>query len=239
MEKNEAKRCILVAEDDSAICGILADSLQTAGYAVLTASDGKQALEILLSRPVDLALLDVNMPEINGFRLLKIMGKECPGIPSIILTAHGEEQERIKGLQLGADDYVVKPFSIAELQARIAAVLRRSPGRQLAVAQQLPFPGGILDGENRSVTQTDGTPIPLTEKEFELFRYFLTHPGRILSQEELLLRVWGSRLGIGRTRTVAVTLARLKEKLGAETALSFETIRGQGYRWQAQKNTGL
>lgn len=237
MERGEEKRTILVAEDDSAICGILADTLQNAGYAVLTAPDGKAALELLLSRPIDLALLDINMPEINGFRLLKIMGKECPGIPSIILTAHGEEQERVKGLQLGADDYVVKPFSIAELQARIAAVLRRSPGRQLAVAQQLPFPGGILDGENRTATQSDGTPIPLTEKEFELFRYFLTHPGRILSQEELLLRVWGSRLGLGKTRTVAVTLARLKEKLGAETASAFETIRGQGYRWQPTQNT--
>ena len=237
MEKGEEKKTILVAEDDSAICGVLADTLQNAGYTVLTAPDGRAALELLLSRPIDLALLDVNMPEINGFRLLKIMGKECPGIPSIILTALGEEQERVKGLQLGADDYVVKPFSIAELQARIAAVLRRSPGRQLAVAQQLPFPGGILDGENRTATQADGTPIPLTEKEFELFRYFLTHPGRILSQEELLLRVWGSRLSIGKTRTVAVTLARLKEKLGAEAAPAFETIRGQGYRWQPTQNT--
>ena len=128
-----SNKCILVAEDDAAIRRVLADSLAGAGYEVRTAPNGRAAFELLLSTPVDLALLDVNMPEISGFKLLRMMQKECPGIPSIILTACGDEQDRVKGLQLGADDYVVKPFSIAELLARIAAVLRRSPGRQLAV----------------------------------------------------------------------------------------------------------
>ncbi len=226
-----SNKCILVAEDDAAIRRVLADSLASAGYEVRTAPNGRAALEVLLSSPVDLALLDVNMPEISGFKLLRMMQKECPGIPSIILTACGDEQDRVKGLQLGADDYVVKPFSIAELMARIAAVLRRSPGRQLAVAQVLKFPGGTLNGENRSAQFDDGTPISLTEKEFELFRYFLTHPGRIISQEELLLRVWGSRNKAVQTRTVAVTLTRLREKLGSPPSACIETIRGRGYRW--------
>lgn len=228
------QRCILIAEDDSAIRHLLADLLEGAGYAVRTAADGRAALETLLSYPVDLALLDVNMPEIDGFRLLKMMARECPGIPSIILTAHGEEKERVKGLELGADDYVVKPFSSAELQARIAAVLRRSAGRQLPVAQEHAFPGGTLNGAERSVVTNDGTPIPLTEKEFELFRYFLTHPNRILPQGELLLRVWGSNAGIGKSRTVAVTLTRLRDKLPPRAAECFENIRGRGYRWNEE-----
>ncbi|MBR5889292.1 MAG: response regulator, partial [Akkermansia sp.] len=110
-----SNKCILVAEDDTAIRRVVADSLASAGYEVRTAPDGRAALELLLTTPVDLALLDVNMPEISGFQLLRMMQKECPGIPSIILTACGDEQDRVKGLQLGADDYVVKPFSIAEL----------------------------------------------------------------------------------------------------------------------------
>ncbi len=226
-------KCILVAEDDAAIRRVLADSLAGAGYEVRTAPNGRVALELLLSTPVDLALLDVNMPEISGFQLLRMMQKECPGIPSIVLTACGDEQDRVKGLQLGADDYVVKPFSIAELLARIAAVLRRSPGRQLAVAQVLKFPGGTLNGETRQACFADGSLIPLTEKEFELFRYFLTHPGRIIPQDELLLRVWGSRNKAAQTRTVAVTLTRLREKIGAEPSACIETIRSRGYRWNA------
>lgn len=224
-------RTIVVAEDDDAIRRVLEDTLTGAGYRVLAAADGRAALELLLAHPVDLALLDVNMPEINGFKLLKIMQKECPGTPSIILTAHGEEQDRVKGLELGADDYVVKPFSIAELLARIAAVLRRSPGRPMAVAQIFSFPGGTLDGDSRTAAAADGSPLPLTEREFELFRYFLSHPDRVLPQEELLLRVWGTNVPAARTRTVAVTLTRLREKLPAEAAARFENVRGRGYRW--------
>ena len=226
-----SNKCILIAEDDAAIRRVLADSLAGAGYEVCTAPNGRAALELLLTTPIDLALMDVNMPEINGFQLLRMMQRECPGIPSIILTACGDEQDRVKGLQLGADDYVVKPFSIAELLARVAAVLRRSPGRKLAVAQELHCPGGTLDGESRQARFDNGTPIPLTEKEFELFRYFLTHPGRIIPQEELLVRVWGSTSRAAQTRTVAVTLTRLREKLGVLPSSHIETIRGRGYRW--------
>ncbi len=225
------KRCILIAEDDSAIRQALADTLEGAGYAVLQAADGKEALGLLLTRGIDLALLDVNMPGINGFKLLKIMGKECPGIPSIILTAHGEESERVRGLELGADDYVVKPFSIAELLARIAAVLRRSPGCRMAPTAPRRFPGGVLNSATRELQWDNGQRSSLSEKEFELFYYFLTHPGRIISQEELLLRIWGSSTRASQTRIVAVTLTRLKEKLGPEASAPFETVRGRGYIW--------
>lgn len=228
-------RCILVAEDDTPIRQALTDTLTGAGYDVLAAEDGRRALELLLTREVDLALLDVNMPQLTGFQLLRIMSKECPGIPSIILTAHGEEQDRVKGLELGADDYVVKPFSIAELLARIAAVLRRSPGRQRAAGTTLLFPGGKLDPTTRSTTADDGTPITLSEKEFDLFRYFLTHPNRVIPQEELLLRVWGISAHPGKTRTVPVTLTRLREKIGSSAAACFENARGRGYKWNDTK----
>ncbi len=224
-------RCILIAEDDAAIRLALADTLEGAGYEVLQAADGKEALGLLLTRGIDLALLDVNMPEITGFKLLKIMAKECPGIPSIILTAHGEERERVRGLELGADDYVVKPFSIAELLARITAVLRRSPGRARIASESLSFPGGRLDAATRELTREDGSTTTLSDKEFELFRYFLAHPGRLIPQEELLLRIWGSSARANQTRTVAVTLTRLREKLGTETAAHFENVRGRGYKW--------
>lgn len=226
-------RCILVAEDDTPIRTALADTLQGAGYCVLAAADGQQALELLLSKPVDLALLDVNMPHINGFRLLRIMAKECPGIPSIILTAHGEEKERIKGLELGADDYVVKPFSIAELLARITAVLRRSAGRPRAAIEALHYPGGQLDPHAHCVKRADGCSIPLSEREYELFRYFLAHPNRIIPQEEMLIRIWGSQSRANQTRAVAVTLARLREKIGPEAAAHFENVRGRGYKWNS------
>lgn len=224
------EQCILIAEDDASIRSVLGDVLTAQGYSVLRAADGQEALELLLSREIDLALLDVNMPRINGFKLLKIMAKECPGIPSIILTAHGEEQDRVRGLEGGADDYVVKPFSTAELLARIAAVLRRSPGRRVAAGQALQFPGGTLNPETHCADMADGRSIPLREKEYELFHYLLAHPGRIIPQAELLLRVWGSSAS-GQTRTVAVTLTRLREKIGTEAARHIETIRGRGYKW--------
>lgn len=229
-----SEKCILVAEDDAPIRVALLDVLQAHGYQTLAAADGAEALEQMLTHEVDLALLDVNMPRINGFKLLKIMAKECPGIPSIILTAHGEEQDRVRGLESGADDYVVKPFSTAELLARIAAVLRRSPERPVrATAETLHFAGGALNPETHQVDMEDGRSIPLREKEYELFCYFLLHPGRVIPQEELLLRVWGSRARASETRTVAVTLARLREKLDPATAQRFETMRGRGYKWNA------
>lgn len=211
---------------------VLVDVLQAHGYATLAAADGEQALELLLSREVDLALLDVNMPKLNGFKLLKIMAKECPGIPSIILTAHGEEQDRVRGLESGADDYVVKPFSTAELLARIAAVLRRSPGRRVAAGSALAFPGGKLNPQTHCADMEDGRSIPLRDKEYDLFHYLLAHPGRIIPQGELLLRVWGSSAGAGQTRTVAVTLARLREKMGPAIGGRIENVRGRGYKWR-------
>ncbi len=225
------ERTILVAEDDDAIREIVCDALRAKEYRVLEAEDGRQAFELLLCEPVDLALLDVNMPEIDGFQLLRLIEKECTGIPSIMVTARGEEPDRIKGLEHGADDYITKPFSIAELLARVNAVLRRYPRREVALRSTLSFPNGELRGDERMLYFNDGSTERLSEKEFELLRYFLSHPDRIISQEELLVRIWGSHNLSSQTRTVAVTLTRLKEKIRPEAALYFENIRGRGYIW--------
>lgn len=226
------ERTILIAEDDAAIRRALADALQSEGFATREAEDGHRALELLLTEEVDLVLLDINMPRINGFQVLATMEKECPGVPAIILTSRGEEADRVKGLKLGADDYVVKPFSVAELLARVDAVLRRSPERPKHPAS-CAFPGGTLKPETRTLLFDDGRSAQLSEKECDLFLYFLRHPGRVISQQELLLRIWGSRVHASETRIIAVTLTRLKDKLGdtSPAACSFENIRGRGYRW--------
>lgn len=229
-----AERLILVAEDDEAIRHALVDVLRAGGYDVLQASDGEEVIGHLLAREVDLALLDLNMPKINGFQLLRIIAREYPGLPSIILSAYGEERERVKGLELGADDYVVKPFSRAELLARIAAVLRRSPVRRIRGADSLLFPGGHLNPETRCAEFEDGSPpVPLRDKEYELLHYMISHSGRVVSQEELLLRVWGTHSTANETRTVAVTLTRLREKIGARAASHIKNVRGRGYIWDA------
>ena len=227
-----AERTILIAEDDASIRSGLADALQAHGYGVLAAADGEAAPKQLLTREVDLVLLDLNMPKLHGFKLLKLMSKECPGVPSIILTAHGEEKDRVRGLENGADDYVVKPFSMAELLARVAAVLRRYPTRRVSPEHALHFPGGVLDPEGRRILMDGGESVALRDKEFDLFYYLLAHPGRIIPQEELLLRVWGSRVSASETRTVAVTLARLREKLAPAVAQRIENVRGRGYKWR-------
>lgn len=229
-----AERLILVAEDDEAIRHALVDVLSGGGYDVLQAVDGEEALRYLLTREVDLALLDINMPKIDGFKLLRIIAREYPGLPSIILSAYGEERERVKGLELGADDYVVKPFSRAELLARIAAVLRRSPVRRISGEESLLFPGGRLNPETRCAEfENENVLIPLRDKEYALFHYLLSHPGRVISQEELLLRVWGTRSTTSETRTVAVTVARLREKMGERVASHIKNVRGRGYTWDA------
>ena len=222
-------RCILVAEDDAAIRCALVDALRAKDYLVIESADGQAALEQLLIKEIDLAILDVNMPYRTGFELVRIMQRECPGIPSILLTAQGEEEARVKGLTLGADDYVAKPFSMMELLARIAAVLRRYPARQNSAS--LHSFGGQLQSEGRLLIMNDGRRIALSEKEYQLLHYFFLHPKRIIPQEELLLRIWNSGINSAQTRTVAVTLNRLKEKLGSELAAHFENVRGQGYRF--------
>lgn len=226
---NDSAYTILIAEDDESIRHALTDVLKASGYEVLTAVDGKAAIKAIKEHNFDLALLDVAMPVADGFQVLKIMSEERPGIPVIMLTARGEEEDLVTGLKLGADDYIIKPFSIRELLARIEAVLRRSPERPRQI-KEIQIPGAILDNIKRMLTFDDGKTSTLTTREFELLTYMATHPNRVITRDELLRRVWDVDPRLTDTRSVEMTIMRLRDKLGT-AATMLETLRSQGYRW--------
>ncbi len=227
---NEKYR-ILVVEDDSAIRRGIADALRISGYDVLEAGEGGKALRLVVSEEFDMALLDVVLPGADGLTILKEIRKERPSTPVLMLTAKGSEADRIRGLKLGADDYIVKPFSILELLARIEAVLRRSPERP-RYQPDMNLPHGKLDLKNRQIIFPDGRTEALTAKEYELIRHLAAHQGRVISKEEILTRVWKLDPRAVDTRSIDTTLARLREKLGHDNAGVIVTLRGRGYAWQ-------
>lgn len=224
---------ILLAEDDENIRNIVSDALGMAGYEVIACGDGTAALQAVWEGGFDLALLDVGMPGVDGFEVLSLIARECPGVPAIMLTARSDEEDRIRGLKLGADDYVVKPFSIRELAARMEAVLRRSPERPKAV-REMVVPAGRLDAGRQTVVFDNGTESVLTSREYELLVYLGTHAGRLVSRDELLRRVWDMDPRLVETKSVEMTITRLRNKLG-RAAGCLETLRGQGYRWNADR----
>lgn len=224
---------ILLVEDEDDIRNILKDALEAAGYKVMASSDGLSALSMVREYFFDLVLLDVGLPGADGFEVLSVINKEKKGVPVIMLTARGAEDDRINGLKLGADDYIVKPFSIRELFARIEAVLRRSPERPKE-SGKVKIPGASLDAENRILSFPNGQSVGLTGKEYELLLHMVNHPGRIVTRDELLRRVWEVDPRLVETRSVEMTIARLREKLGSVSPL-LETLRGQGYRWNVSR----
>lgn len=221
---------ILVVEDDDAIRRGLADALSYSGYSVHDAPDGAAGLELILSTDADLVLLDIMMPKMDGLEVLSRLRRVKPAQPVIFLTARGEEYDRVKGLKLGADDYIVKPFSIDELIARIEAVLRRSPGRPTSRAS-VTIAGREIDFERREVVLPTGVRRSLTERESDVLGFLSAHPGRAVSREELLQSVWGLDPRGTHTRTIDMTIARLRETLdddpGAPSVI--KTVRGKGY----------
>jgi DNA-binding response OmpR family regulator len=228
-------RRVLVVEDDSAIRRGIADALQFAGYEVLQAPDGNDGMTQGLRATFDLLLLDLILPGHSGFEILKTVREARPVLPVIILTARGEEQDRVQGLRLGADDYVVKPFSVRELLARVEAVLRRSPERPNGMAK-VKLPNGVADLERSEIRHRDGQRQELSEREVELLRYLAANSGRAISRDEILLRVW--RLDPRRmvTRTIDMHIANLRDKLrdDPEHPQILLTVRGKGYMFAAQ-----
>ncbi|MDO4410257.1 MAG: response regulator transcription factor [Akkermansia sp.] len=220
---------IFVVEDDAAIRKGLCDALRVSGYDVLVAKDVPEAQKLIHAEEFDLALLDVVLPGGTGFELLKEIRTERSVTPVMMLTARGSEDDKVYGLKSGADDYVVKPFSIVELLARIEAVLRRSPERPRAVERVL-LPNGYLDFKLRELVVGENRVV-LTTREFELARHLAMNAGRIISREEILSRVWKMDPRMVETRTTDVTMARLREKMGTENAGMIKTLRGQGYVW--------
>ena len=224
------KRTVLVVEDDPAIRRGLVDALDFAGYQPIACASGKEGLETALSADLDLAILDVVLPEVSGFEILQEVRRCRPTLPIILVTAKGAESDRVFGLREGADDYVVKPFSAVELLARVEAVLRRSAERPLDVGV-VALEGRSVDFARREVTLAGGTVRQLSERETEILRYLVCSPGRAIARNELLQRVWGLDPAGVRTRTVDMHIARLREKLDDDPndPQVIVTVRGKGY----------
>jgi DNA-binding response OmpR family regulator len=203
---------ILVVEDDPDIAELVARYLDKAGFTAERAASGRDALATIAAKPPDLVVLDLMLPQVDGLEVCRVVRSDpkTASIPIIMLTARAEESERIVGLELGADDYLTKPFSPNELVARVRALLRRAQ-RAPAATTTMSYGPIVVDRERHMVT-SDGRDVTLTAKEFLLLEYLFQHRGRVLSRDLLLTDVWGYRY-TGGTRTVDVHVRRLREKL--------------------------
>jgi DNA-binding response OmpR family regulator len=224
---------ILVVDDEPAVSDLLAYNLRKAHYEVLLAADGGEALRLARRAAPDLILLDLMIPEVDGLDVCRELRKSS-GVPIIMITARGEEIDRVVGLELGADDYITKPFSVRELMARVKAVLRRaqSGDQERAPASLLHGPGGLqMDLDARAV-RIGETKLNLTRLEFDLLHHLLSNAGRVLPRERLLEQAWGYDFA-GDTRAVDSAVKRLRAKLRAASieADAIEAVRGIGYRF--------
>lgn len=225
-------RSILTIEDDPAIRRGIVDALRYAGYRVFEEGRGDRGVELAERNDYDLLLLDLVLPGMDGLQILRRVREVRPTTPVIILSAKGEESNRVEGLKQGADDYVVKPFSVNELLARVEAVLRRSPARPLDL-EMVNIPGGEVDLTRREVRfHGDREQVELSERECQLLRYLAQHPGRPIDREELLANVWRIDPQGVSTRTIDMHVARLREKLRDVSQRVLATVRGKGYVFQ-------
>jgi DNA-binding response OmpR family regulator len=220
---------VLVVEDDPAIRRGLVDALRFAGYRTLEAADGEQGLDAAMSAHVDLVLLDILMPRLDGLEVLRRVRRNGRTVPVIFLTARGEEEDRVRGLRAGADDYVVKPFSATEVLARVEAVLRRSAERPHPV-RQLRLPHLTIDFDRREI-ERDGRRAVLPDLEARLLEFLAANRGRAVSREELLRSVWGVDPRGMQTRAVDMAVARLREHLADDPVdpRVIITVRKKGY----------
>ncbi len=233
------KRKVLVVEDDKAIRRGIVDALRFQGYETFEADNGNDGLDRAIKVGCDLILLDLVLPGRDGLDILREVRSARPTMPVIVLTARGAESDRIEGLLLGADDYVVKPFSVNELLARVEAVLRRSPERPSDVSE-IKVPCGVADFGRREIRYHDGERVELSEREMELLRYLACSPGRVISREEILSRVWRVDPKRIETRTIDMHVARLREKLKDDSGhpVVIRTVRGKGYVFEVSGEAG-
>jgi DNA-binding response OmpR family regulator len=220
---------ILVIEDEEDIRNLVAELLGRAGYRVEQAPDGRTGLRALHASPPDLVLLDVTMPELDGWQTLERI-RDLSEVPVLMLTARGSELERVRGLKAGADDYMTKPFGRQELVARVEALLRRAPARGEA-AETYADERVTIDFAQRSVTY-EGRDVSLTPLEFKLLSVFIRHPRQVLSRDQLLELVWGDTYGVAADQ-VKLYVGYLRRKLDpdAPDRAPIETVRGFGYRY--------
>ena len=223
-------RTILVAEDEPQIAGLVRDYLEHAGFAVLAAADGAAAIATFRARRPDALVLDLGLPRVDGLDVVRAIRRES-AVPIVILTARGDETDRVTGLELGADDYVVKPFSAGELIARIRAILRRGRAHGARTAIEV---GRIrLEPDARAVTRS-GEPVTLAAREFDLLACLMRNAGRVLRREEIMDEVWDSHW-FGSTKTLDVHIAWLRKKLEDDPSHPryITTIRGVGFSFAA------
>lgn len=221
-------KTVLVVDDERKIVEIIAHNLKKEGYDVLTAFDGQEGLDKALSMAPELVILDIMMPKLDGYQVCKKI-RERSQVPIIMLTARVDEVDKVLGLELGADDYVTKPFSKRELMARIKANLRRGSAAAAAAGDDLVFDDLVID-LNKFEVRRKGESVDLTNKEFELIKFLAAHPNKVFTREELLERVWGYE-HYGDTRNVDVTIRRLRAKVEDNPAkpLYILTKRDVGY----------
>ncbi|KUI27708.1 two-component system response regulator [Mycobacterium sp. IS-1742] len=218
---------VLIADDDSVVRDVVRRYLERDGLEVAIARDGTEALRLLGTERIDVAVLDVMMPGPDGLTLCRTLRRRGDHtVPVILLTALGEEDDRIAGLEAGADDYLTKPFSPRELALRVRSVLRRSPAPVGVTPVDLKVGALTISAAARSVT-VDGQPVSLTNREFDLLLFFITHADTVFTREELLKQVW--RWDFGDLSTVTVHVKRLRSKLGDQHRV--QTVWGRGYMW--------
>ncbi len=226
---------ILVVDDESSILEVVQKYLAREGFQVSTARDGEMALAAFNKQPSDLIILDLMLPKVDGLEVFRRL-RTRSGVPVIMLTAKGEETDRVVGLELGADDYITKPFSPRELVARVKAVLRRSGGTAPAGPGERPITRGEvhIDPGARSV-QVQGKPVELTGKEFDLLWFLASHPGQVFTRAQLLDQVWGYEY-YGDASTVTVHVRRLREKIEPDPGdpRYISTVWGVGYRFEKE-----
>jgi DNA-binding response OmpR family regulator len=220
---------VLVVDDEPTIREVVVNYLKRDGFRTLEAADGNRARELLRTETPDLVVLDLMLPGVDGLELCRWI-RTSSQLPVIMLTARGEESDRIVGLELGADDYVTKPFSPRELAARVRTVLRRAEPNGTD-QEQLAYDGLVIDSATRRVTKR-GKPLRLTAREFDLLWFLARHPQRVFSRELLMRRVWGYSAAVD-TGTVTVHVRRLREKIEDEPSepRHLETVWGVGYRF--------
>lgn len=226
---------VLVVDDDTTVREVVVSYLRAAGHDVEEAGDGESALAAMRARAADLVVLDLMMPGIDGLEVCRRL-RATSDVPVVMLTALGTEQDRVAGLEIGADDYVTKPFSPRELVLRVDSILRRAPGG----SPQLPSlvsDGDLVVDHARREARLHGAPLALTGREFDLLHFLLAHPGVAYSRDDLLQQVWG--WSIGDQSTVTVHVRRLREKVEADptTPARLVTVWGVGYRWEPAERT--
>jgi phosphate regulon transcriptional regulator PhoB len=229
--KNMAEK-ILVVDDEENILELVRYNLEKEGYEVLLARDGAEALEVAQREKPDLIILDLMLPGVDGLEVCRTL-RQKSNVPILMLTAKREETDRVIGLELGADDYLTKPFSLRELLARVRAILRRTHGYEELARSQVISVGGLTIDPERHEVLVNGRTAELTLKEFELLSFLARHPGRVFTREELLERLWDYEF-FGDTRTVDVHIRHLREKIEADprNPKYIKTVRGVGYKFE-------